>query len=144
MGLIKKLKLLIKASKPVGEFVNQVKGAKLKYKTIPFWVSIIGSAIAVAGAFQGFIPATTAVIITSSLTALYNILRGADKIEQVGVKPVFRTTEFWMGTGTIISNMILDMQTAGVNDEVLVTAQVIIGSAMAAAQSLAANQPENK
>lgn len=141
MGLFAKLKLLIKASKPVGQFVNQVKGARAKYKTIPFWLSIVGSLISIAAALQGVIPATTAVIITTSLTAIYNILRGADKINQVGVKPPLQTTEFWMGVGAILSTMFVDMKTAGVDNQVIGIANTVIGAAMAAAQSLAANQP---
>lgn len=142
MTFIDKIKLLFKSAKPVGEFVNQVKGARMKWKTIPFYVSIAGSLIGVIAALQGFIPATASVVITAVLTATYNILRGADKTDQVGVKPVLQTTEFWMGVGAILTNCIVTIQTAGVNPQWFTTALTIIGAAMAAGQNLAGNQPE--
>lgn len=141
MGFIAKLKLLFKASKPLGQFVNQVKGAKAKYKTIPFWITTVGSLLSVVGAVQGFIPPTAAVIINTVLASAYNILRGADKINQVGIKPPLQTTEFWVGLGNELSNGIVQMQTAGVDHKLLVSAQMFIAAAMAAAQSLGAHQP---
>ena len=78
------------------------------------------------------------------MTAIYNIMRGMDKTDQVGIKPIFQTTEFWMGAAAIISNSLLEIKTAGVDSQTLTMAQTIIAVAMAAAQSLAANQPEVK
>jgi hypothetical protein len=144
MGAIEKLKLLFKAWKPAGEFINEVKGARKKYKTIPFWVSILGSGVAIVGALQGVIPATAAVVATATLTGLYNIVRGLDKADQEGTKPALATTEFWIGVLGIVSAQIVDVQTAGVNNAALVTAQSVIAAAMAAAQSLAANQPKDQ
>lgn len=141
MGLISKLKLLFKTAKPVGEFVNQIKGAKLKYKTIPFWVSVLGSGLALVGSLQGFIPATVGVIITGALTAGYNILRGLDKADQVGVKPTWKTTEFWIGALGILSTQVTEIQTAGVNNETLMGISAVIAVAMALAQNLGAQQP---
>lgn len=68
MGFIAKLKLLIRTAKPVGKFINEVKGAKLKWKTIPFWVSVLGSGIALVGSLQGVIPVTVSVVITGVIT----------------------------------------------------------------------------
>lgn len=144
MSIVEKIKLLFKAAKPVGQFVDQIKGARMKYKTIPFWISIVGGLVAIVGSLQGFIPATTGVIVTASLGAAYNILRGLDKTGQVGVKPAIQSTEFWVGIGAILSASIIEVQTAGVNNDVLVAVQTGLGAIMAAAQSLGANQPEKK
>jgi len=138
---LKTLKLLVTGLKPAGEFINQVKWARAKYKTIPFWISLIGSLTAIVGAFQGLIPATTAVVITSILGALYNILRGIDKTDMVGVKPLLRTTEFWIGALAVVGNSLVEMKTGGVDSQLLTTAQTIVAAAMAAAQNLAANPP---
>lgn len=143
MGVIDKLKLLFKTAKPVGQFINEVKGAKLKYKTIPFWVSVLGSLIAIVGALNGVIPATLAVVITGALTALYNIIRGLDKADQVGVKPTWKTTEFWVGALGIIAAQITEIQTAGVSSNVLTTVSAVVAAAMALAQNLGAQQPDD-
>jgi len=141
MGLISKLKLLIKTAKPVGQFINQVKGAKLKWKTIPFWGTLLGSAVSLVAALQGFIPVTVGIVITGVLTVLYNIIRGLDKADQEGVKPTWKSTEFWVGVLGIISTQIVNMQTQGINSEVLVTINSLIAAAMALAQNLGAQQP---
>lgn len=142
MGFLSKLKLLIKARKPIGEFVNQVKGAKLKYKTIPFWITLIGTGLSVVGAFQGVIPATAAAVITAVLTSGYNILRGADKMNQEGVKPPLKSTEFWVGAAGIISAGLMQIKAAGVNNEIITVLVSLIGGAMAVAQNLGAQQPD--
>lgn len=144
MSLIDKIKLLVKGAKPVGEFVNAVKGARKKYKTIPFWLTIIGSLTSIVAALNGLIPATAAIVATTILTAAYNILRGADKMDQVGVKPPLRSSEFWIGALGIISTAIVDLQTAGVSGQVLTIANLVIGAAMSVAQNLGAIQPDKK
>lgn len=143
MGLLKKLKLLFKTAKPVGQFIKQVQGARKKYKTIPFWVAILGSSLALVGSLQGFIPATAAVVATAILTAGYNILRGLDKADQTGVKVAWKSTEFWVGAMGIISTQLMEIKTAGVDNEVLTGVTAIIGGAMAVAQNIGAQQPED-
>lgn len=142
MTLIEKIKLLFKSVGPAGKFINQIKGAKLLFKTIPFWITTLSSAIALVASLQGFIPATTGVIIISVLTAAYNILRGLDKTNQEGVKPVLLSTEFWIGAAGILSTMIIDMQNAGISSQFLATVQTVLAGIMAAAQNIGANQPE--
>lgn len=141
MGLIEKLKMLIKSAKPAGVFINQVKGARLKYKTIPFWTSLIGSLIALVASLQGFIPATTGILITTGLGAGYNILRGVDKVNQTGITPALRSTEFWIGSLAVISTSLIDLATAGITGPVLTTAQTVVAAAMAVAQNLGAQEP---
>lgn len=141
MTLIEKLKLIFKSAKPAGQFIGQIKGARFKWKTVPFWISVLGSAITLVASLQGFIPATVGVIIVSVLTAAYNIVRGLDKTNQTGVKPVFMSTEFWIGVAGILSTMLIDIQTAGVSSEVLRTVQSVLAAIMAIAQNVGANQP---
>lgn len=143
MGLISKLKLLVKSARPVGRFISEIKGAKTKYKTIPFWVTITGSAISIVASLSGFIPATAGIVTTGLLTAAYNILRGLDKADQEGIKTTLKSTEFWVGAFGILSTQLMDMQTAGVNSQVLISINTFIATAMALAQNLGAQQPED-
>lgn len=143
MGLLAKLKLLIKTAKPVGKFINEVKGAKRKWKTIPFWVSVLGSGIALVGSLQGVIPVTVSVVITGVLTAGYNIVRGLDKADQEGVKPTLKSTEFWVGALGIISTQLVSVKAAGVDNDTLTIVAGIIAGAMAVAQNIGAQQPKD-
>jgi len=141
MGMIAKLKLFFKSAKPVGQFVKQIKGAKKKWKTIPFWVTLLGSAGSVVASLNGIIPTEASVIITSLLAAGYNILRGLDKADQVGVKPAIRSSEFWIGAGAILSSSLQEIKGAGVESEALTIAMGLVAAAMAFGQNLGANEP---
>ena len=143
MGMISKLKLLIKTAKPVGQFVNAVKGARLKWKTIPFWGTVLGSSLSLVAALQGFIPVTTFVIITGVLTSAYQIIRGLDKADQEGIKPTIWSTEFLVGSLGILSTQIVAMQTQGVNSPTLITVNTVIASLMAIMQNVGAQQPQD-
>lgn len=143
MGLLSKLKLLIKTAKPVGQFVTQIKGAKLKWRTIPFWLSLLGGAGAIVASLEGFIPVTVAACIASGLTFGYGILRGLDKADQAGIKEPWKTTEFWLTAAALASNAILDMQTAGINNQVFIVLQSLLGSGGILSQYLSAQQPED-
>jgi len=143
MGVVSKLKFIFKAAKPVGKFVDQIKGAKLKYKTIPFWIAVVGDIAAIAGAIKGLIPATVSVLVIGGLTALYNFLRGLDKMNQEGIKPAVWSTEFWVGILGLASAAIVDLQTAGVSGPILTSILGFIGTAMTIAQNLGAQQPED-
>lgn len=143
MGLIEKLKLLFKTAKPVGQYVDQIKGGKLKWKTIPFWVSTFGLGISIVAGFQGLIPATTAAIISGVLISGYNILRGLDKAGQEGVKPTLKSTEFWLGTLAILSTELMKVKAAGVDNEITSTISIGIATAMALAQNIGAQQPND-
>ena len=141
MGFIEKLKLLFKARQPATDLINEIKDIKAGWKTLPFWVTVLGTLIALVAAAQGVIPATASLVIITVLTAFYNILRGATKANTPGVKPVLQTTEFWLGVLSQISNAILALKGGGINPEWFTTAEAIIGAAMAAGQNLAAQQP---
>jgi len=141
MGLIDKIKLLIKVQKPMGEIVNEIKGIKAGYKTLSFWVALLGSIMAAVAAFQGLIPSVVALITTTALTTIYNILRGLQNANMNGVEPVLKSTRFWVGVIGQLTNSLVALQTGGINPEWFATASTILAAAMAAAQSLGANQP---
>jgi hypothetical protein len=139
--IISKMKLLIKVREPITTLFTQVKEAKRGYRTMAFWVSVLGTLISLVGALNGVIPPQIAIIITTILTAIYNIIRGTEKSEETGVRPLLKSTEFWQGALGEISNSIVQMQTAGVNPEWFHMATGIIGMSMAIAQNLGAHQP---
>ena len=141
MGLIEKLKLLFKARQPLTDIITEVKGIKAGYKTVPFWVTLLGTLLALVGALQGVIPATAALVVTTTLTFAYNVLRGATKANVPGQKPVLKTTEFWIGVLGFLTTAITSLQAGGINPAWMTTAMSIIGMAMAAAQNLSGQQP---
>src|SRR5258706_8374631 len=104
MNIFQKIKLLFALRKPVGKVVDAIKDVKSGWKTISFWIALIGTLLSFVGALQGIIPAATAVLITTGLTAVYNILRGLVKNESDGVRPTFQSTEFWIGVLGIVAN----------------------------------------
>lgn len=144
MGLLSKIKLLFVFRKPATDLINEVSQVKSGYKTVAFWVAVVGTLGSAVAAGTGIIPATYALIAGTVLTVLYNILRGATKADQVGVKPILQSTEFWMGVLTAISNGLLALKTGGIDPQWLTTAQTAIGAAMAAGQNLAGQQPTQK
>ena len=56
MGLIEKLKLLFLANKPATDIVSELKGAQAFWKTIPFWVTLIGPFVFLVAALKGVVP----------------------------------------------------------------------------------------
>lgn len=141
MGLIEKLKLLFKARQPLTDIITEVKEIKAGYKTLPFWITLLGTLLTLVAALQGVIPASAALVVTTILTFLYNVLRGATKANVPGQKPVLQTTEFWIGVLGFLSTAITTLQSGGVNPAWMTTAMAVIGMAMAAAQNLAGQQP---
>lgn len=141
MTIIEKIKLLFKIAKPAQQVAGEVKKIKAGYKTVTFWISLVGSLLALAGAASGFIPATVSLIITTILTAIYNILRSLDQATQPGVDPIFQSTRFWIGMLGQFSAALLALQSGGISAPWIVTAQSILAAIMAAAQGVGANQP---
>jgi len=141
MGFIEKLKLLFKVRKPATDLINEVRQVKSGWKTIPFWVSVLGTLLAVVASLKGLIPATSALVITTVLTMFYQILRGATKADLTSTKPVFQTSEFWLGVLSQIANALTALKTGGINPTWLATASGLVAAAMAAGQNLAGQQP---
>lgn len=141
MNWLEKIKLLFAARQPLTELVGEIKTAKDGYKTVAFYVALLGTLGTLVAALNGVFPPLVAVEITTGLGVVYNIVRGLAKADQVGVKPVLQSTEFWIGALTAVSNGIVSLQTGGVNPAWLATAQTLIASVMAMSQNLGATQP---
>lgn len=142
MKIIEKIKLLFKIRKPAGQLADQVKGIKRGWKKVSFWVSFLGTLLSVVAALSGVLTPYISLIINTTLTLFYNILRGLDKADEVGIRPIVQTTEFWQGAMGEASNAIVALHTGGIDPAWLHTAEMLIAMGMAAAQNLAAQQPE--
>jgi len=136
MSLIDKIKLLFVARKPAADFLANVKEVKRGWKTIHFWVSLLGSGIALVASIKGFIPADISLIITTVLVGSYNIMRGFDKTDESIPHPPLRSTEFLMGLLAQLSNAVLALQQGGVSSAHLAIAGTILAGAMSIAQNL--------
>lgn len=136
MSLWSKIKLLFVARKPAADFVANVKEVKRGWKTAHFWVSLLGSGIALLASLKGFIPAEVSLIVTTVLTTSYNIMRGFDKTDETVLHPPLRSTEMWMGILGQLGNGVLALQQGGVSGTELTVASAIIAGAMATAQNL--------
>lgn len=141
MGIIDKIKLLFKVKGPVTEIVNEAKQIKSGWKTGEFWVTVLASIGALVAAIQGFIPATIALIISTAVTVLYNILRAFQNAGVDGTTPLFQSTRFWVGILGIVLAGLTQLQTGGIDPKWIESAIAIIGAVMAGAQNLGANQP---
>lgn len=141
MGFIEKLKLLVKARKPVTDIINEAKEIKTGYKTVQFWVTVLGSGVALVGALEGFIPASAGLVASTVLVTFYNILRGATKADVASTKPIVQTTEFWVSVLSQLGAAIVALQSGGINPSWFAAASMMISVAMAAGQNLAGQQP---
>lgn len=144
MGLIEKLKLLFKARQPITDIITELKGVKSGWKTGAFWVSVLLSLTALVGALQGVIPVTAALIATTMITLIYNILRGAIKSQVPGQKPFFQTSEFWLSVLGSVSAAIVALQAGGVNPAWFKEALGAIGiilTSLGASQNISGQQP---
>src|SRR5258708_28611706 len=113
MNIIQGNKVLFSVRVPVQHSAGEIKDIKSGWKTIPFWVTLTGSLVSLGAAIQGFIPGTIAVVIITSLTVIYNILRGLIKADVNGVRPVFQSSEFWAGVIGILCDGILTLKNCG-------------------------------
>jgi len=141
MGFIAKLKLLFKIQKPLGELAKSAKDVKSGWKTLKFWVTFLGTLASTAAALTGIIPPQAQLIATTILQALYNIVRGAEKMDSPDTKGLVTTTEFWLTTLGEVQKGIVAAQTGGINPEWFATASTIVGMALAAGQNLASHEP---
>jgi len=138
---MKKFFLKLKLAWKGREILGQVTQAAAGYKTLSFWVTLLGSLITYMAALKEIIPPTAALVITSVLVAVYNVARGVEKGGLTGVKPWYKTTEFWLGLGGQASNAMVTIQTGGVSTDTLVKANGILTALMVFGNSLATVPP---
>lgn len=141
MGLWEKISLLFKANKPATELVGQLKEAQRGYKTLAFWVALLGTLLSLAAAVKAVIPVTAALIVITVLTAVYNVLRGLQKAGTDTNRGALVSTELWIGVMGEISKAVAALHAGGIDPTWLVSLGSINAAAMAAAQNLAA-QPK--
>ena len=140
MTLLQKLVLAWKGR----DVLTNLGNAGTGWKTIHFWVTLVGSLLSYMGALKEIIPPTTALIITSVLTASYNVMRGMDKaVDDKEPKPWYRTTEAWLNIGAQIQNALVTMQTGGVGTNQLVEANTILTGVLAIGRDLAHVEPKD-
>jgi hypothetical protein len=138
MNVLQKLMLAWKGRDVVAQMAQAGKG----WKTIHFWVTLVGSLLSYMAALKGVIPPNWALIITTVLTASYNIMRGMDKaVDDKAVTPWYKTTEGWLGIGAQIQNALVTMQTGDVGTNHLAEANTILTGIMVVARDLAHIEP---
>jgi hypothetical protein len=137
MGLLTKLKAVWTARK----VVNQMGEIKRGWKTLSFWVVLVTNLLALIAALKGLLPAGLALILLTAVTAVYNILRGAQKSHEEGMRSWFKTTEFWMGVGTEISKAFVALQAEGINPAWMGTTSTILAGVMTISRDLSAKSP---
>ena len=137
MGLFAK----IKAAWAARKVVNQMGEIKRGWKTLSFWVTLAGNLVTLAVTLKGMVPAIAGIVAMTALTAVYNILRGAQKSEEAGVRAWWKTTEFWMGIGTEAIKGITVLKAGGVNPEWFGFTSAVLAGAMTIARDLAHKEP---
>lgn len=145
LGLFQKIKLLFKIQKPAGDFIKTVSGAKDEqrgWKTVGFWVTLVGTLSSTALALTGIIPAPAQLVVTTILQAAYNILRGAQSANSSTAKGTFTTTEFWLSTLTEIQKGLVAVETGGIHPQWMEAATAVVGATLAAGQNLAMRRPD--
>jgi hypothetical protein len=145
LGFLAKLKLLFKIQKPAGELIKTVGQAKDEtrgWRTIGFWITLVGTLSSTALALTGVIPAPAQLVATTILQAAYNILRGAQSANSSTAKGTFRTTEFWLSTLTEIQKGLVAVESGGIRPEWISSATAIVGASLAAGQNLAMRRPD--
>lgn len=142
MNIFQKIKLLFRVKAPAEKLIDDIKEFKSGWKTLPFWVTLLGSLGSVVAAFQGVIPAEYSLVATTVLTAIYNFIRGFEKADQNAIRPTLQSTEFWIGLLGIVGNAFTTLKTGGVSPDWMIAAQSAIAAAMAGAQNIGTQQPK--
>lgn len=144
MGLIAKLKLLLKIQKPAGQIIGQMKelnDGKRGWKTLGFWVTLVGTLSSTTLALTGIIPAPVQLIVTTALQAIYNIMRGAQGADSLLIKGTLTTTEFGLSVLTEIQKGLVAVEAGGIRPEWMTAATGIVGASLAFGQNLACRAP---
>lgn len=143
MSLIDKIKLLFAIRKPVEDLAGEVKTLKSGWKTVGFWVTVLGTLVTIGTSLAGFLPASTALIISTVLTVLYNIVRSIQAAQVEGTTTWYKSTKFYVGLLGIVAAALEAFKTGGINPAWMVSASGLIGTIMALSQSVAASNPSD-
>lgn len=137
MKLFDKIKLFIKGN----QVISQLSHVKRGYKTLSFWITLLASLGSFAGSIKGVVSPEISLIVTTALTALYNILRGLEKADEPGTRPWYKSTETWVGIGAQVQNACLAIKEGGIQESHLAAAAIVIGGVMSMARDLSNIQP---
>lgn len=141
LGMIAKLKLLFTLKGPVGDLIGEIKDVKRGYKTVHFWATVLGILGVIALKLTSVMAPHVAIVLVAALAALYNIARALEKADVVGFRPVFKSTEFWVGVGAIVTTALSNLKSGGVDAPWIESAIGLLAAIMAAAQNLGQQQP---
>lgn len=75
MGIVNKIRLLLRLRKPAENLISEVSKVKSGYKSSEFWLTIVSNLVTIAGALNGILDAKTAAIVLAVLNGLYTVLR---------------------------------------------------------------------
>jgi hypothetical protein len=139
--IIQGVTLLFKAKKPLTDLADEFKTVKSNWKSPAFWFIVLGTFGTLAALVQGIVPAMTSLIITTTLGVLYNVGKAVEDAQKPGVNPPLTSTKFWVGILAIVSAGLIQLKSGGLQAEWVTSAIALIGSIMAAAQAVGANQP---
>jgi hypothetical protein len=81
-------------------------------------------------------------IINSVVTGLYNVARGAEKVQTQGVKPWWQTSEFYFNLGTAANNAFITVQAGGVNPEWMAATSAFLTATFGANRDSANKEPD--
>jgi len=143
MSLIDKIKLLFAIRKPVEELAGEVKTLKSGWKTVGFWVTVLGTLVTIGTSLAGLLPATTAVIISTILTCLYNIVRSIQAAQVEGTTVWYESSKFYVGILGIVAASLESLKTGGITPQWIMGASGLIGTVMALSQNVAASNPSD-
>ena len=141
MTIVEKIKLLLSLRKPVNELAKEAKELKTGWKTPSLWVSILGTLGTIAALIAGYIPATTALIVTTIIAVLYNLARAIENAQMEGTTAWWKSSRFWVGVLGILSAGFASLQSGGINPHWVESAVAIIAAIMAIAQNADGRTP---
>lgn len=145
MGLFSKLKMLFQIKKPLGDIADAVAEAKKTKKWVSFSLTVLSIIGASGAAIAGLVPPIYAIMIPAIANALYNVFRGADKADNVNIKGLFTTSEFYVTTGQEAQKILMLAQSNGIETSVVLTAilaSIASWGSLAAGQNLASRVPD--
>lgn len=144
MNIFSKLTTLFKGKELAEKTLEDAKDIKRGWKTPAFWITLFGNLSALAAATQGLMDPKVALMVTTGLTAGYNILRGMAKSNEDGVRGWHISTEVWIGIGAILEAAIMTLQQGGIDYKWLTTAGIVLAGVMKIARDLSVQQPSDK
>lgn len=138
MSIFKKLALAWKGQAVVAQLSNITKG----WKTLAFWIALLGSLGTYLGQLKGFMSPELSLIVGAALTALYNILRGVEKAQtDTDTAPWYKTSECLLGIGEQVKNSLMALQSGGIDPQAFAIALAVINGSMVAGRDFSHIEP---